>query len=383
MFSGQMLVDFFETIKDPRVDRNKEHKLVDILVITFCGVFCRCQSWYEIEEFAEGREELFRSFLELPNGIPSHDTFNRVFQLLNFEEISCLLFDWLREFQKTDGRQLVHIDGKFLNGSNKEATDSRSSLGMISAYASETGICLMSVMTRLKRDEGEKKSIEKLIDKMNLRKSIVTIDAAGATPAIVEKLEKQGADYMIALKTNQKSFYNLALGHFQNENINSDSYTTEEKGHGRLDKRVYEKLSVHKNLSPSFEKCLVKQLEKFPNLDSIIRVTSFRSVGNKTPTTQTRYYFTSLNSNVREAANAIRSHWSIENNLHWVLDVHFKEDHCRTRSGYADANLALLRRLAVSVVKQYKPEKKSINSMMLRCTLRDDELLKMLKLTAI
>ena len=172
MLAGQMLIELFETIKDPRISRMREHKLADILVLTFCALFCRCRTWYEIEEFAESREDFFRTFLELPNGIPSHDTFNRVFQLLDFNQINKILFEWLNEFHKTDGKQLIHIDGKFLTGSNREANNSRSSLGMVSAYASETGICLMSVMTRLKKDEGEKKSMEKLIDGLSLRTEI-------------------------------------------------------------------------------------------------------------------------------------------------------------------------------------------------------------------
>lgn len=381
MITRTELMEFFATIRDPRIDRGKEHKLVDILVITYCAVFCRCYTWYDIEEFAEAREKLFRQFLELPNGIPSHDTFNRVFQLLDFDEISRLLFEWLSQFQQTDGRQLIHIDGKFLNGSNKDAGNSRSSLGMVSAYASETGLCLLSTMTRLEKDEGEKKSMEKLIDGLSLKKAIVTIDAAGATPTIVEKIVKKGGDYLIALKNNQKSFFTLAEEHFRWKSSCADTFSTEEKSHGRIDKRIYEQLLVD-DVSESFAISLKKQKEKFPHLTSIIRVKSLRTVGTKPSAEKVRYYFSSLKSDAREAGNAIRSHWSIENKLHWVLDVHFREDHCRTRTGQADANLALIRRLAVSVIKQVKPEKKTINSMTLRCSLLDDELLKMLKLSA-
>lgn len=380
MLTTNMIIDFFETIEDPRLDRKREHKLVDILVITFCAVFCRCKSWYEIEEFAESREEIFRKFLELPNGIPSHDTLNRVFQLLDFDHISQLLFEWLSQFQETDGTQLIHIDGKFLNGSNRQSQNSRSCLGLISAYASESGLCLLSVMTRLEKDEGEKKSMEKLIDSLKLRKSIVTIDAAGASPGIVQKIVKQGGDYLIALKSNQKSFFNFAVEKFETTN-SFESFTTEEKRHGRIDKRIYEYIKLEDQATPSYEKLFEKQKEKFPHLNSLVRVTTSRQKGSQPVSVQTRYFFTSLKTDVSEVATAIRSHWSIENNLHWVLDVHFREDHCRTRSGYADANLALLRRLAINIIKRVKPEKKSINSVMNRCAWREDELIKMLKLS--
>ena len=382
MLNGRMLIELFETIPDPRMTRKREHKLVDILVITFCGVFSRCRSWYEIEEFAEARQDFFKSILELPNGIPSHDTLNRVFQLLDFNQISKILSDWLYEFQKAEGKQIIHIDGKFINGSNRESENSRSSLGMVSAYASETGICLMSVMTRLEKDEGEKKSMEKVIDGLNLKKTIVTIDAAGATPTIVEKIVQKKGDYLIALKANQKSFLKLCVNHFDLQGHKSRSFTTEEKAHGREDKRVYEQLSIHENVSASFGKSVENQIKKWPRLESLIRVTTLRTVGKNPPTTSVRYYFSSLKEDIREVAGAIRSHWKIENNLHWVLDVHFMEDHCRTRTGYADANLALLRRLAISIIKKNNPQKKSINALMLRCSIRDDDLLNMLHSSA-
>lgn len=382
---GQMLIELFETIEDPRIERRRAHKLVDILVITFCGVFSRCRSWYEIAEFAEAREEFFRSILELPNGIPSHDTLNRVFQLLNFNQINKILSDWLSELSKSIGsdNQLIHIDGKFINGSNKKNKDSRSTLGMVSAYASETGICLMSVMTRLEKDQGEKKSMEKLIDGLNLKKSIVTIDASGASPAIVQKIVDQRGSYLIALKANQKSFLKLCENHFLEQGQNAESFMTDEKSHGRHDVRVYQQLSIHKNLSPGFAKTLKIQLEKWPEIETLVKVTRTRKVGNEIATEKVHYYFGSLKKDIREVGSAIRSHWKIENNLHWILDVHFMEDHCRTRSGYADANLALLRRLAIGVMKNNNPLKKSINGMMLRCSIRDDYLLEMLHYSAI
>lgn len=382
MLSGQMLFEFFATVQDPRVSRRRAHNLVDILVITFCALLSRCRSWYEIEEFAHEREEFFKSFLELQNGIPSHDTFNRVFQLVNFDAISRSLFEWLSAFAELQDGEHIHLDGKFASGSNRMAGDSRSSLGLVSAYVSRTGICLLSTMTRLQKDEGEKKSMEKLIDGLKLRKAIVTIDAAGATPTIVSKIVKQGGDYLIALKANQKSFHAMAVEHFENAGHSAQVFTTETKSHGRLEKRKYEQLCITQGLSANFEKCLEKQTKKFPNLSSIIKVSTFRTVGESPTAARTRYYFTSMKGSVEEIAKAIRSHWSIENNLHWVLDVHFQEDHCRTRSGYADANLALLRRLAISIIKNLMPGKK-INLAMLGLSLNEDKLLKMLKHAAI
>lgn len=383
MNQGRMLIDVLEDIQDPRLSRRRQHKLVDILVLTFCGVFSRCQSWYEIAEFADSREDFFRTFLELPNGIPSHDTFNRVFQLLEFEQISRVLFEWLQEFHQVPNEQhsLLHIDGKFLTGSNKKNGDSRSTLGMISAYASETGLCLMSVMTRTEKDQGEKKSMEKLIEGMNLKKSIVTIDAAGATPTIVQKIVDRKGDYLIGLKANQKSFLQLCEDQFLRIPV-VDSFTTDEKSHGRHDVRTYEQLSIHNKASASFEKCLRNQIAKWPHLETLVKVTSTRAVGQNPSSTSVRYYFSSLKKEIREVAYAIRSHWKVENSLHWVLDVHFKEDHCRTRTGYADANLALLRRLAISVLKKDNPKKKSVSRLMFGCLISNETLLKALHSSA-
>ncbi len=377
---AQMLVDLFEKIEDPRIERRRAHKLVDVLVITFCGVFCGYRSWYEIVDFASVREDFFRSILELPNGIPSHDTLNRVFQLLNFGEISRILSEWLSHFPKANGDkdQLVHIDGKFINGSNKKNNNSRSTLGMVSAFASETGICLASVMTRLEKDHGEKKSMEKLIDGLNLRKTIVTIDAAGASPEIVKKIVKQNGNYLIALKANQKSFLNLCENHFLEHGNHAESFSTDEKSHGRHDNRTYQQLSIHDGVSLGFAKTLKTQLEKWPGIETLVKVTRKRKVGGNPSTEKVHYYFGSVKKDIREIGNAVRSHWAIENKLHWILDVHFMEDHCRTRTGYADANLALLRRLAISVMKKNNPMNKRTNLLMLRCSIRDDFLRDML-----
>ena len=252
MLNGQMLIDLFETIPDPRKVRRREHKLVDVLVIVFCGVFSRCRSWYEIADFADAREDFFKNILELPNGLPSHDTLNRVFQLLDFDTISSILSEWLSEFQKANDKQLIHIDGKFLNGSNRMAGDSRTSLGMVSAYASDSGICLMSVMTRLEKDKGEKKAMEKLIDGTKLKGALVTIDAGGATTSIAKKIIDKKGDYLIALKLNQKSLLKFAQNHFEVNEKRADSFRTDEKSHGRHDVMTYEQLSIHENVADGF-----------------------------------------------------------------------------------------------------------------------------------
>lgn len=191
MLAGEMLIELFSKIEDPRLDRHKEHKLCDVLVITFCAVFSGCKSWYEIVEHAKVRQEFYKKLLELPNGIPSHDTFNRIFQLLDFKIINAAFSEWLQHFAKDVGHKIISIDGKFLNGSNKRPGDSRSSLGMVSAYSTETGICLYSVMTRLEKNKSEKQSMEKVIDGLKLKGSVVTLDAGGATPSIVNKIIKK------------------------------------------------------------------------------------------------------------------------------------------------------------------------------------------------
>lgn len=379
MLAGEMLIELFSNISDSRIDRHKKHKLCDILVITFCAVFAGNKSWYDIVDFAEIRKDFFKKLLELPNGIPSHDTFNRVFQLLDFDLINLAFTEWLQNFAKDVDHKIISIDGKFLNGSNKKAGNSRTSLGMVSAYSTETGICLYSVMTRLEKNKSEKQAMEQVVDAIKLKGSVVTLDAGGATPTIVSKIIKRKGDYLIGLKGNQKSLKKCCELLFEKSDLsNIESFTTEEKAHGRYDKRTYELLKIPKIVDAGITKLVDKQLKKWPKCNAFVRVTSERKNGKKKLTKNLRYYYTSMNSEVKEVGYAIRSHWKIENNLHWVLDVHFKEDHCRTRTGYADANLALIRRLVISLIKKHKPEGTKIKTAMMGCAYGEENMLKML-----
>lgn len=382
MLAGEMLIDMFSRIEDPRLDRGKSHKLCDILVLTFCGVFSGCKSWYEIVEFAEIREDFYKKILDLPNGIPSHDTLNRTFQLLDFKLIDSIFSEWLQAFAKENKHKLISIDGKFLNGSNKVAENSRTGLGLVSAFSSETGICLHSVMTRLEKNKSEKQAMEQVLDGIKMKGSIITLDAGGATPTIVKKIVEKKGHYLIGLKGNQKSLKKYCEFLFEDPSLELQTYTSEEKGHGRLEKRTYELLTIPKIVSVGIEKMAQKQKEKWPKLNAFVKVTSERKKGKNEATKQTRYYYTSMTEEVKEVAYAVRSHWKIENNLHWVLDVHFLEDHCRTRTGYADANLALIRRLAVSLIKKQKPDKKTIKAEMMKCAYSDEKLLNLLYVSA-
>jgi len=382
MLAGQMLIDMFSIIKDPRIERNKQHKLCDILVLSFCGIFSGCKSWYEIVEFAEVRKKFYQSILELPHGIPSHDTFNRVFQILDFKIIESTFSSWLIKFAGSTDHKIISIDGKFLNGSNKEAGNSRSALGLVSAYSTETGICLHSVMTRLEKNKSEKQAMEKVIDGLNLKGSIVTLDAGGATPTIASKVIHKKGDYLIGLKNNQRSLRRFCELLFTSKAQEMPSYKTDEKAHGRHEVRLYELLIIPQETTPGMEKLMLKTKKKWPDLNSFVRVTSRRKKGKNKATEEVRYYFTSSKSDVADIGHAIRSHWKIENNLHWVLDVHFKEDDCRARKGYADANLALMRRLSVSLIKKQKPDKKTIKGFMMGCAYSDEKLLDLLRKSA-
>jgi|GEM_PF-329663 len=365
-------------VRITQIDRGRKHKLCDILVISFCGIFSGCKSWYEIVEFAGIREEFYRSILELPNGIPSHDTFNRVFQILDFQLVESIFRDWLVHFCEDVDHKIISIDGKFLNGSNKEAGNSRSALGMVSAFSTETGICLHTVMTRLEKNKSEKQAMELVIEGLNLKGSLVTLDAGGATPTIANKVIEKEGDYLIGLKGNQKSLKKYCELLFESESKEVPSFITDEKAHGRRDVRRYEQLLVPAQVTPGLEKLKKKVDQKWPELSSFVRVTSLRQKRGDKASEDVRYYFTSAETDVAKLGYAIRSHWKIENNLHWVLDVHFKEDDCRARSGQADANLGLLRRLAVSLIKQQKPEKKTIKGFMMGCAYSDEKLLNLL-----
>lgn len=358
------LMNFLKVIPDPRINRTLKHKLIDIIVITVCAVLSGCEGWVEIVDFAERREGWFQKFLELPNGIPSHDTFGRVFSILDPEVFQKSFFEWLCSVHSVFVPQTINIDGKVLRGALKESRRPRSAIQLVNAWSSELGLFLGMKKSELKKEEGEKRIMEQLIESLYLKGCIVTLDANGATGRITTSIINKEADYVIGLKDNQSALLKYAEFAFGAAKPDGE-YGTTEKDHGRLETRKYELIDISENPFPTRDASWKIATEKFPKLHSLIKVSATRSIGDQ-QTTEQRYFISSL-TEVRKGAEAIRSHWGVENKLHRTLDVTFNEDHCQIRTGHAAENLGLVRRMAINMLKAETSVKKSIRRKQMAC----------------
>lgn len=355
------LEESFGKIADPRVERTKQHKLIDILIIAICAVICGAEGWGEIAQFGVEKQEWLETFLELPNGIPSHDTFNRVFARINPEEFERCFFEWVGALTETiEG--VIAIDGKTLRRSHDRGTGKKA-LHMVSAWAAENRLVLAQLATDKKSNEIT--AIPKLLRMLDLSGCIVTIDAMGAQKLIAKQILEQNGDYALALKKNQGLLYEkieslFAKAHQENfEHVQSQQIQVTNKGHGRLEDRHYWIIE-----DPSLLRSLDKNGD-WEGLRSIGMVEYHRRIGQKV-TTEVRYYILSIEGNAAKFAHAVRSHWGIENSLHWVLDVAFHEDLSRARTGHSAHNLALLRHIALNVLRQEHSAKVGIHAKRLK-----------------
>lgn len=364
------IVQYFEDMPDPRAGPNAVHKLIDIIVIAVCAVIAGCEACTQMAEYGRRKEAWLRQFLELPRGIPSHDTFSRVLALLNAKKFQECFMRWATALHKATGGKIVAIDGKTLRRSFDNA-NGRGPIHLVSAWCSQNHISLGQLAVDAKTNEIT--AIPELLELLEIPGAIVTIDAAGCQCAIVTQIRKQKADYVLALKKNQNTLYEDVAARF--EQLQSqpsaaptcDVYETHEKGHGREEHRTAYVLSVPEDL---------RQRELWKDLRSIGMIVGRRLLKGREES-QTRYYISSLDSNAKELAEAVRWHWGIENSLHWVLDVSFREDDSRIRKGYGAENMATLRRLAISLLKR-ESTKQSIATKRLMAAWDDDYLFRVL-----
>lgn len=316
------LIACLSIIRDPRVEGRCAHKLIDILVITICAVLCSAEGWDEIEEFGEIRKEWFDKFLELPNGIPSHDTFARVFSIIDSEELGKGFIEWVKGKVK-DGRKVIAIDGKTMRGSRDDGRGKKA-IHMIQALATEEGILIGEKETGEKSNEIT--AIPELLNKLEIKGCIITIDAMGCQKKIVEKIVKKKADYVLAVKDNQQELAQDIRMYFDEQiakefkDVGYDYYEKSEKGHGREEVRKYWTIENSGWLQKRGE---------WKGIKSIGLVESTRTIKGQT-TKQKRYYITSLKGEAKEFARAVRNHWKVES-YHWILDVCFREDESRKR----------------------------------------------------
>lgn len=364
----------FGTVKDPRKERTKRHKLLDIILIAICGVICGADSWVDIELFGKSKKDWLKTFLDLPNGIPSHDTFGRVFAAINPEEFEKSFMEWVQAINELTQGQVIAIDGKQLRGSH-ESKNEKKAIYMVSAWATENQL----VLGQHKVDEksNEITAIPKLLELIEIAGCIVTMDAIGTQTKITKTIIEEEGDYLLAVKENQGHLHEdiqtlFKVDQFYNFEDAPYSYAkTINKGHGRIEIRQCWSISDPEYLAT------IRDRERWYGLKSVVMIMSERHIGEKTEQ-QTSYFITSLESNAEKILKVKRSHWGVENRLHWVLDIAFNEDHSRVRKDNSPQNFAILRHAAVNLLKQEHTVKVGIKGKRLRCGWDIDYLLKVL-----
>lgn len=366
--------EHFGTLEDPRVKRCRRHELLEIIILAVCAVICGCNTWVDIAQFCRVRLEWFRSFLHLPNGIPSHDTFNRVFARLNSSEFGSCFISWAEGLREAIGGEYINLDGKALRSSHDYALG-KTPLEMVSAWAGANHLVLGQL--KVDSDSNEITAIPALLKMLALKGCLVTIDAIGTQKEIAEEIRNQEANYLLALKANQKLLYEGVEDSFREgmktdfKDIAHDFYETMEKNHGRLETRRYWTIT-----EPEYLNYLNPDGE-WKDLTSIGMVEAERMIKGEV-TRETRYYISSRAFNAEEFGCAVRSHWGIENSLHWVLDVDFREDDCRVRKGYAAENFSVLRRIALNLIKRETTFRKSVAGRRLAASWDEKYLLRVL-----
>lgn len=369
------LIKHFSELKDPRKGPCEYHLFTDILVIAICAIISGADDYVAIADYGKAKEKWFREFLKLPNGIPAHDTFWRVFEALDPEQFQKCFVKWVSGIRKSGFKDVICVDGKRLRRSYSKEDD-KAAIHMVSAWAAANRL----VLGQQKVDEksNEITAIPELLRALDINGCLVTIDAMGCQREIANLIREGGADYLLSLKGNQSNlhedvillFDDLAQSDFTAYEY--DHAVTVDKGHGRIETRHCWTIS-----DPALISCL-RGANKWRDLTTVVKVQAERYVNGKY-SIESRYFIASSQECAASLLTDTRRHWHIENSLHWVLDIAFREDECRIRKGNGPQNFAILRHIALNLLKQETSSKSGIKNRRLRAGWDDDYLLSVLE----
>jgi len=366
------LLRAFSQLKDPRVNRTKRHSLPDTLAIAICAIICGADGWVQVAKFGRCKHKWFSTFLELPNGIPSHDTFGRVFAALDPAAFEECFMKWVNALAVASAGRLIAIDGKTIRRS-MDMANGKAAIHMVNAWCEANHMVLGQLATDAKSNEIT--AIPELMKLLDLNDAVVTIDAAGCQKKIAQQIVDQGGHYILQLKGNQGGLHEETVMLFDQcltddcHGIAYSTATTIDKGHGRIEER---------RIWATSEVNWFAEKGKWKNLRSLIRVQAKRTVGQET-SAEYRYYITDLPADdASHLLELIRGHWGVENNLHWCLDINFREDERRIRKGHGAQNFARLSRIALNLLKAEKTNDGGIKTKRLCCGWDHDYLLKVL-----
>jgi len=368
--SPTSLSEWFGEINDPRRGQNIWHPLLNIMTIAICGAICGADNWVEMELFGNAKRDWFGTFLDLGHGIPSHDTFGRMFRAIDPAEFEASFYQWTSALRVRLGGEVLSVDAKTLRGS-KDGAIGTAAIEMVSVWASENELVL--AQDRIEEGTNEITVIPTLLQLLDIENAVITIDAMGSQTEIAELIIQRQADYVLPVKKNQEWLLEDVQAAFEPNSpaLPMDYHRTVNKGHGRIEIRECWALS-----DPEIT-AYINNYKTWPGLTSLAKVTYHRQTPQKV-TQETRYFISSLPPDAKRLLATVRTHWHIENRLHWVLDWAFREDHNRSRKDHAPQNLAVLRHLALNLLKQEASLKVGIKAKRLRAGWDEQYLLKVL-----